>query len=440
MTEAPTRPLHAVTARPRELAAGDVVDDWVVASELGSGGFGAVYAARHRRTGEICALKLLHAHLMSSAEMVARFQREIRLIQLLDHPSIVRLVASGALADGRPYLCMELVDGDELGAVITSRGHLTPAEALDVLDPLCDALALAHARGVIHRDVKAGNVIVCGDGRIVLLDFGIAKLSDAFATELTATSQSLGTPSCMAPEQIYGRRTDARTDVYGVGALLFHMLTGQQPLVDASPTMTQYLHLHARRPRVSSVVPMPTRFYDIVIRAMAIDPAERFGDTRELLAVARAAVRASAFYPAVQETDASAILATVGDRGGAVALDAATLADLEAAMPHVERLLGEHGFALTIDLGATALFAGRLAPGDAVTAALATWAELQRVARHPRVQISLCVHHGQLLHAGGELQPSPLLRPSTWEVPEGIEGVWVTRAIAPGAPAGQRIA
>src|SRR5204862_7759213 len=115
------------------------------------------------------------------------------------------------------------------------------------------ALATAHELGGIHRDVRAANIVACGPytdtsfGRIVLLDFGIAKLMDAFAPELTASHQSLGTPTTMAPEQIEGRAIDARTDVYGLGVLLFYMVTGRVPFVDESPKMTQYLHLNARR-------------------------------------------------------------------------------------------------------------------------------------------------------------------------------------------------
>ena len=444
MTDLPTRRLVAVASARRvngdELADGQAIDAWIVERRLAGGGFGTVYAARHRDTGERVALKLLHAHLMTSAEMVARFHREIQLIRQLEHPSIVRLVAAGAIADGRPYMCMELLDGEDLGASIARHGHLSPAAAVAVLEALCDALAIAHERGIVHRDIKAANVRACAPapgaslGRIVLLDFGIAKLSDAFATELTATSQTLGTPSCMAPEQIRGRRADARTDVYALGALLYHMLTGQPPLLDPSPTLTQYLHLHAKRPRASAVVPIANRFDDVVIRAMAIDPAERFADVRDLLAAARAAVRASSFYQAVEEHEVSAILVAVRDRGGSIALDEAVLQDLEAVMPEAERALGATGFAVAVDLSSSAVFVGRVSADAAIAAAQATWHALRHGRRHPRVQVGLCVHRGPLVFAGGEMQPSPLLRLVTWEVPDVIDGVWVTAALAPDGP------
>ena len=436
----------AFAAAPRELAAGDVIDEWAIARRLAGGGFGSVYEVHHRTSRQRAALKLLHAHLVTSVEMRARFEREIEVIRRLSHPNIVQLVASGADADGRPYLCMELLDGEELGRVIQHHGHLAPPLAVAILEALCDALATAHAAGIVHRDIKAANVFVCRAapgatlGRIVLLDFGIAKLSDAFATELTATAQALGTPSCMAPEQIHGRRADARTDVYALGALLFQMLTGQPALHDPSPTMTQYLHLHARRPRASAVQSVPARLDDVIIRAMAIEPAERYGDARELFAAARAALRESGVVQTVLASESTAILVTARDRGGGAALDEAVLSDLESVLPDAERVLAAAGYTLALDLGASSLFVARLGAEAATEAAAATWAHLQRTSRSARVQVSVCVHRGPLVVSGQELQPSPLLRPATWHVPDDREGLWVTGAIDPSAPDGKRIA
>ena len=269
-----TRRLRTTDAEreSRGLSPGEQVDDWIIVRALGGGGFGAVYEARHRATGQRVALKLLHAHLVAAPGVVARFHREATVIDRLRHPGIVELIAVG-VAGGRPYLCMELLDGEDLAALVRRTGPMSGAQALAVLEPVCAALAAAHELGVVHRDVKASNVMVCGAGgarRVVLLDFGIAKLSDALAGDLTASHQSLGTPSCMAPEQVHGRAVDARCDVYGLGALAFFLLTGHMPFEDPSLTMTQYLHLHARRPRVSAAAPVPPRVDDVVARAMAI--------------------------------------------------------------------------------------------------------------------------------------------------------------------------
>src|SRR6185295_12068952 len=151
----------------------------------GGGGFGMVYEARHRTTDQRVALKLLHAHLVKAPAVVARFDREATVIGRLRNPSVVEFVAGGLTEDGRPYMCTELLDGEDLAAVVERSGPLSPLAALAILEPLCAALAAAHELGIVHRDVKASNVMVCRAApgerpRVVLLDFGIAKLSDAF--------------------------------------------------------------------------------------------------------------------------------------------------------------------------------------------------------------------------------------------------------------------
>lgn len=425
----------------RALLPGETVADWLVVRSLARGGFGTVYEVRHRTSGQRAALKLLHAHLVKSAEMVARFDREAQVIGRLRHPSIVELVAVGLSEDGRPYLCMELLDGEDLFAIVNRGGPLGGPAALAVLEPVCDALAAAHALGIVHRDVKASNVVVChGEPRrIVLLDFGIAKLSDAFAVELTASHQSLGTPACMAPEQVNGRPIDARTDVYALGTLAFFLLTGRMPFEDPSLTMTQYLHLHARRPKVSAAAPVPPRIDDVVARAMAIEPAERFSDPLSMLAALRSALRDTAPVAAVEIGDASAILVHVREVSGA--LDEVLLTDLEAVLPAAERALASAGFPLALDLGSSAVFVRHgCAAHEAVAVALAVWDALaQRPHRDPRVKIGICVHRAPATFVGAEVRSAALLRPASWGVPEELEGVWASPAVAPDAPGGARL-
>jgi serine/threonine protein kinase len=436
-----TLPLGA--ARPqRELAPEEGVGNWIVSRALARGGFGTVYDARHAKTGLRGALKLLHAHLVTSAEVLARFDREIKVIERLRHPNVVQLIDAGFSDDGRPFLCMELLDGEELAKLIEREGRLAPAAALRVLEPLCDALALAHEQGIVHRDIKAANVFLDRAG-VKLLDFGIAKLSDALAPELTATHQSLGTPSCMAPEQIHGQHVDARADVYALGGLLFHMLTGRMAFSDPSATMTQYLHVHARRPRASMIADVPARVDDVIVRAMAIEPGERFGDVRSLLAAARAAMRETSVSRAVRVGQATAILVTASE-GASAALDASLLDDLEAILPTAERFLAARGFALAVDLGSSALFvqldhASPEAPPP-LEVALAVWDELERRPRRdPRIQVGIAVHRAEATFVGAEVQPGGLLRPASWNIPELLEGLWVTSAIDPAATAARRI-
>lgn len=444
MADERTRRLGASDAErePRQLQPGESVGDWVIVRALGGGGFGAVYEARHAATDQRIALKLLHAHLVASSEMVARFHREATVIGRLRHPSIVELVAVGVSGDGRPYLGMELLDGEDLATVV-KRGPMSGQMALAVLEPVCSALAAAHELGVVHRDVKASNVMMCrgadGRRRVVLLDFGIAKLTDALAADLTASHQSLGTPSCMAPEQVHGRAIDARTDVYALGTLAYFLLTGHMPFEDESLTMTQYLHLHARRPRVSVTAPVPPRVDDVVARAMAIEPAERFADPLSLLAAFRAALRDSAPIAALAVVDAAAILVAVRDTGGGV--DEALVTDLEAVLPAAERALAAAGFVLALDLGSSAVFAH---PGcdahHAIATAIAVWDELaHRRQRDHRVRVGICVHRAQATFQGAEIRSGTLLRPASWGIPDELDGVWATRAVAEGATAATRL-
>jgi len=443
MAEERTRGLGEPERDPRPLQPGERVDDWIIVKKLAGGGFGTVYEARHGVTDQRAALKLLHAHLVKSPEMMARFDREAQVIGRLRHPNVVELVASGLADDGRPYLCMELLDGDDLFAIVTRSGPLSGAQALAILEPLCAALAAAHALGIVHRDVKASNVRVCraalGErARVVLLDFGIAKLSDALAVDLTASHQALGTPACMAPEQVHGRAVDARTDVYGLGTLAFFLLTGRMPFEDASLTMMQYLHLHARRPKVSAAASVPPRIDDVVARAMAIEPAERFSDPLSMLAACRAALRDTAPTAAVEIAEAAAILVAVREAGGS--LDEAVLTDLEAVLPAAERALGAAGFPLALDLGSSAVFAKHhCGAHEAVAAALAVWDQLAgRRHRDPRVRIGICVHRASATFLGAEIRSGTLLQPGSWGIPDDLEGVWATGAVAD-APNGTRL-
>ncbi len=422
---------------PRELTTGESVGAWTVQRTLGRGGFGTVYEVQHLHSGMRAALKLLHAHFVTSGEMLARFEREVEVLRRLDHPNIVRLVEAGFSADDRPFLCMELLDGEELSKRIEREGPIAPSRAIAVFAPLCEALAVAHERNIIHRDIKAANVLLCTvpgteAPRVVLLDFGIAKLSDALAAELTASRQSLGTPSCMAPEQIHGLRVDARTDVYALGGLLFHILTGRLPFSDPSATMTQYLHLHARRPIVSALAAVSRRLDDVIVRAMAVAPMDRFDGPRSLLAAAAAALRDTAIVQVpLEELPFVAILVSAGVRGHGASLDAALLDDLEAVLPAAERMLVAHGFQLAVDLGSSALFVIRADEiADPVAVATGLFDQLaRRPQRDPRVRIGLGLHRDDARYVGPEMQPCALLRPATWNMPEDIEGVWVSEAL-----------
>ncbi|MCX5741585.1 MAG: serine/threonine-protein kinase [Proteobacteria bacterium] len=270
---------------------------------IGEGGFGQVWRA-HRGTDErLVAIKILHLELVRSVDAMRRFERELDAIGRLHHPHVVRAEGHGHLPDGRPFVVLEYVDGPSLREVLHERGALPPTEVLAILGPLCEALAVAHAAGLVHRDVKASNVILERHARAlrpVLLDFGLVKLIDDVGPGLTSSRSMLGTPAAMAPEQLRGGTVDARTDVYALGLLAYHMLTGV-PAYGGGPGVVQsYLQLHTPRPRPSSKVDLDPAIDEPIARALAPDPDERFASTLELLAGLRRAIEPSSVSPTTE--------------------------------------------------------------------------------------------------------------------------------------------
>jgi serine/threonine-protein kinase len=261
---------------------------------IGEGGFGQVWHAHREVDRELVAIKVLHLELVRSNDAMTRFQRELEAIQRLRHPNVVRALDHGTIADGRPYLVLELLEGPSLRDVLMDRGALPPREMMEILAPLCDALAVAHDAGLVHRDVKPSNVILARDeeGRIrpVLLDFGLVKLVDQAGPGLTSSRSMLGTPAAMAPEQMRGQPVDARTDVYALGLLIYHMLTGQPAFGGAPGVVQSYLQVHGARPRPSNKVDIDPAIDEPVARALAPDPAARFSGARGLYAALHAAV------------------------------------------------------------------------------------------------------------------------------------------------------
>lgn len=261
-----------------------IVGDFAILGRLAAGGFGTVYRARDPSGAEV-AVKVLRAQLAANPTTVIRFEREARAAASLAHPGIVKILADGQLADGRPWFAMELLRGRDLEHQLREHGRYSPDECIPVLRAVADALAAAHAHGIIHRDIKASNVFLAVDergiDRVVLLDFGIAKLLDV-DHELTATGVTIGTAASMAPEQSRGGPVDPRTDVYGLGAMLFHMLTGTKPFSGHETHELRFLNQHARRPRPSSRAALPPIFDSIVSKAMAIDPDVRYQTPRAL--------------------------------------------------------------------------------------------------------------------------------------------------------------
>lgn len=260
---------------------------------IGEGGFGQVWRAVREHDGMLVAIKVLHLELIRSNDALTRFERELRAIGRLDHRSVVRAFDHGTFADGRPFLVLEYVEGPSLRDVIFQRGSLSPMETLSILEPLCDALTEAHAVGLVHRDVKASNVILGHDAqgpRPVLLDFGLVKLLDADGPGLTSSRSMLGTPAAMAPEQMRGYPVTGATDVYSIGLLAFHMLTGV-PAFGSTPGVVQsYLQVHGARPRPSAKADLDPAIDEPIVRALAPQPSERYASPREFVDALRAVI------------------------------------------------------------------------------------------------------------------------------------------------------
>jgi eukaryotic-like serine/threonine-protein kinase len=406
---------------------GQVVGRWVIEAEIATGGFGNVYGARHLDHRGTAALKLLHPRFAASAEMRIRFEREVEALRQLAHPNIVRLLDAGITPEGVPFLCMERLVGETLAARIERTGPLPFEQVLAICRVVCDALAFTHARGMVHRDINASNVFVCGDlERVVLLDFGIAKRLDSAVPELTASHETVGTPSWMAPEQIRGQRVDVRSDVYAVGALLFLLLTGRPPFHDPSPATVQYLHLHARRPCASELVPVSSRVDDVLRRAMAIEPRARFASVSALRDAFFAAMRAVGQHTPPRARDCAWLLLTVS-RSVDAPLRTAILADIETVLPDAERWLAQRSFRVALELGSTVVYvASPPEPVDAVVLAHALHAHLdERPTRHDQVSIGIAVQRGAGMFVGDELHASPLVSVDAWPVAVAFDGVVV---------------
>jgi serine/threonine-protein kinase len=260
---------------PEQLDPGAVAGPYIVVRCIAKGGGGAVYEARHAFLQRRAALKVLHRAFLSSAEMLERFVREARAVNSIAHPNVVEIFDFGRLNDGRPYHVMRYIEGLPLHAFVRSRGMLSPHEVLDIVAPIAEALAAAHAHEIVHRDLHPGNVLIGSGGVPYLLDFGIAKVLDA-TVPITASGRLLGTPVAMAPEQILNRPVDGRTDIYALGVLIHFALSGRYPFEAASDQETLRKQVESVPPAVSRLAPVPPAIDAVIRRCLAKLPRDRY--------------------------------------------------------------------------------------------------------------------------------------------------------------------
>jgi class 3 adenylate cyclase/ABC-type transport system substrate-binding protein/predicted Ser/Thr protein kinase len=273
---------------PGEVTSGTRVAGYRIERLLGKGGTGAVYLAIDEHLDRRLALKLLPPELSRDERFRKRFLREARLAAQLEHPGIVPIYAAGE-ADGQLYLAMRHVRGTDLRQILERDGRLDPSRAIRILAPVAEALDAAHAEGLVHRDVKPGNILVQEDDRAFLADFGLAKHA-ATVNSLSREGAFSGTIDYIAPEQIEGGEVDGRADVYALACVLFESLAGRPPFERETDVAVVFAHLKDPPPSLSALRPeLPAELDLVLARGMAKDPDDRYRTAGELVADARVA-------------------------------------------------------------------------------------------------------------------------------------------------------
>lgn len=282
-----------------ELPLGDVVlepgtvfaDHYEILSEIGVGGMGVVYRAADRKSNREVAIKLLHAHLVSDPVSKKRFEQEAHAAMTLAHPNLISVYHYGFSAQGLPFLVMEFIDGPGLDQVLKERRQLEITEFVDIFVQSTEGLAHAHDKGIIHRDLKPSNIMLLkeGDKNVVkILDFGIAKLlirGDTSKQDLTLAGDILGSPLYMSPEQCKCDALDVRSDIYSLGCLMYHAISGVVPFEGENTLQTMGKHICDAPARLNIVRPdlvVPLKLQDIIFKCLEKAPENRFADVHKL--------------------------------------------------------------------------------------------------------------------------------------------------------------
>jgi serine/threonine-protein kinase len=276
----PDDAVPAVTVRPHAQTGEVISGRYRLVRLIASGGMAEVWEAEDQVLGRQVAVKLLHRHLADDETFTQRFRAEAVAAARLHHPSIVAIYDT--CTDGtHEAIVMELVRGRTLRAYLDERHQLPADEVVQIGADVSAALAAAHRARIVHRDIKPANILLCDDARVMVTDFGIAKVRDE--TDLTSTGTMLGTVKYLAPEQVESRSVDGRTDIYSLGVVMYECLVGRPPFVGDTAAATALARLHQVPPRPSSIRPdVPPALEAAVLRALARDPSERFPDADDL--------------------------------------------------------------------------------------------------------------------------------------------------------------
>ncbi len=256
---------------------------------LGYGGMAEVHRGRDLRLGRDVAIKMLRTDLARDATFQMRFRREAQNAASLNHPAIVAVYDTGEeiapTGETLPFIVMEFVNGRTLKEVLAAEGRLQPRRALEITADICAALEFSHRHGIIHRDIKPGNVMLTQNGQVKVMDFGIARALASGATTMTQTSAVIGTAQYLSPEQARGEAVDARSDVYAAGCVLFELLCGHPPFVGDSPVSVAYQHVR-EDPRAPSEInrDVTPPIDAIVLKALSKNPLNRYQSAGEMRA------------------------------------------------------------------------------------------------------------------------------------------------------------
>jgi len=275
-------PQTAVTSEPQ---VGQVLDArFEIVGLVSRSGMGSVFKAVDLESGDTVALKVPFMHLESDPAFYSRFEREEEIGKSLDHPGILKIIPTSP-KKSRPYFAMEFLKGRTLDELIRDEGKLPVPRALAFASHICEALAYMHDRDIVHRDLKPANIMVCDDGSIRIMDFGIAKAQAMRRITFGGFSPTMGTPDYMAPEQVKGKRGDGRTDLYSLGAMLYEMVTGRVPFEAPNTYMVMNARLigDPRAPRKINPDVSP-QVEEIILHAMERDPLDRYASASEMKA------------------------------------------------------------------------------------------------------------------------------------------------------------
>jgi serine/threonine-protein kinase len=287
---------------------GTMAGRYELVAVIGRGGMGTVYRARDLILGRTVAVKVLPAAFADQdATHVARFEREARAAASLSHPGVVAVFDAGA-AEGTRFIVMEYVAGRSLEAVLRDDAPLEPNRAMNIAEQVADALAAAHAAGIVHRDVKPGNVMIADDGSVKVLDFGIARALDG--TSLTHSASVLGTAGYMAPERTLGRRADERSDIYSLGCVLYAMLAARPPFVGEAVAAVLHQHVNVDPRPLRDLNPSVSPALDaLVMDLLAKSPNVRPGSAAQVRDRLRELLTGSSAVPPREPTSPTARLA-----------------------------------------------------------------------------------------------------------------------------------